>query len=222
MLLRWDDDNPAASAARRAPTWPRPPASSIQSGARREPAPASNSSVSAQSSFVELYREHFRYVWKSARRLGVRLAEADDVVQETFLTIHRLLPSYEDRGSERAWLFSVLFRIVQGHHRANRRKSELTDEGANVDTLAGSLECGPDRTAEANETARVLEAILDSLDPERRAALVLAEIEGRTMAEIGEILAINPNTVASRVRSARAHLEAAMARHRAQDSWRYK
>ena len=49
--------------------------------------------------FAELYRTHFAYVWKSARRLGVQLADLDDVVQETFLTVHRLLDSYEEQGT---------------------------------------------------------------------------------------------------------------------------
>lgn len=223
MVLRWSDDDRAATAERGAPVWPHRAASGIRKVTPGDETPTSSSTVSAPPPpFVELYRAHFAYVWKSARRLGVSSVEVDDVVQETFLTVHRLLDSYAHQGSERAWLFSVLFRIVQRHHRSNRRRSVLTDEGANVDALAGSPACGPERTAETNETVRLLETILESFDPESRAILVLAEIEGRTMAEIAEILAINPNTIASRLRAARAHLEAAMTRHRARDGWRYK
>ena len=95
-------------------------------------------------------------------------------------------------------------------------------EERDVDEMPGSLERGPERAAETNETVRLLESILDSLDPEKRAALVLSDIEGRTALEIAHILGMNPNTVASRVRAAREYVEAAMTRHRARDGWRYK
>src|SRR3954469_7790899 len=74
-------------------------------------------SSAARPVFAELYRTHFAYVWKSARRLGVQPADRDDVVQETFLTVHRLLDTYEAQGTEQGWLFAVLFRVVQRHRR---------------------------------------------------------------------------------------------------------
>ena len=203
-------------------TCPPPPVSGIHNVALDEESAPPTGAGSA--SFLELYRAHFAYVWKSARRLGVSQAEADDVVQETFLTVHRLLDTYEQQGSERSWLFSVLFRIVQRHHRTNRRRTALTEDGGSVDpdAVAGSAASAPDRTVETKETIRTLEEILDSLDPEKRAVLVLAELEEKPIAEIAEIVGTNVNTAASRLRLAREHVEAAMARHRARDGWRYK
>lgn len=171
--------------------------------------------------FVELYRTHFAYVWKSARRLGVGAAELDDVVQETFLSAHRLLDSYEARGSERSWLFSVLFRIVQRHRRSRGRWAAFAESGTDLDQIPGTARA-PDKSAETNQTVRILEGILDELDPEQRAVLVLAEIEEKPVNEIADILGINRNTAASRLRAARMHVEAAMARHRARDGWRHK
>ncbi len=223
MALRWDGDHErrhAADAGRLASQ--HPPPSATRPVPPEQPQPSSSSSaVTGSVSFIELYHQHFGYVWKSARRLGVSPAEVDDVVQETFLTVHRLLDSYNARGFERSWLFAVLFRVVQRHHRACRRRSAMTEE-RDVDAMPGSVERGPERAAEANETVRLLESILDSLDPEKRAALVLSDIEGRTAAEIAEILGMNPNTVASRIRAAREYVEAAMTRHQARDGWRYK
>lgn len=225
MVLRFNGDHDrAASVGGREPTSPPPPPDSgIQSVALRDDDTILTSSTAGDlPSFDELYREHFAYVWKSARRLGVSAAEVDDVVQETFLTVHRLIDRYAHRGSDRAWLFSVLFRIVQRHHRSNRRKGALTEGGADVDALPGPSERGPERTAETKETARLLENILDSLEPEKRAVLVLADLEERTVAEIADILGLNPNTAASRLRAAREHVEAALARHQARDRWRHK
>jgi RNA polymerase sigma-70 factor (ECF subfamily) len=161
-------------------------------------------------------------VWKSARRLGVQLADLDDVVQETFLTVHRLLDSYEEQGTEQSWLFSILFRVVQRHRRMQSRRNARTDGGAQLEALLASSADAPDRNAETGETVRLLEEILDTLDPDQRAVLVLADIEEKTVAEVAQILGLNPNTAASRLRMARGHVEAAMTRHRARDGWRLK
>jgi RNA polymerase sigma-70 factor, ECF subfamily len=172
--------------------------------------------------FVELYRTHVAYVWGAARRLGLSPAEADDVVQETFLSALRLADSYKPQGSERSWLFSLLFRAVQHHRRSHRRQTAHTEDGVNLDVLPGSSEVAPDKRAETSESVRILEEILDGLDPDRRAVLVLAEVEEKPVSEIAEILGINVNTATSRLRLAREQVEAAMARRRARDGWRYK
>lgn len=215
MVVSWSDEvrvEQSAASGLETSIFPTPPESGVQSVSPRETA----------TDFVELYRTHFAYVWKSARRLGVGPAELDDVVQETFLTIHRLLDSYDSRGSERSWLFSVLFRIVQRHRRSRGRWAAFTESGTDLDAIPGSAARAPDASAETNQTVRILEAILDDLDPERRAVLVLAEIEEKSVNEIAEILGINRYTAASRLRAARMHVEEAMARHRARDGWRYK
>ncbi len=192
-----------------------PPISGTRSVALRGRASDSNP-------FLELYRAHFAYVWQTARRLGVTPQEVDDVVQETFLAAHRLLGSYEPQGSERAWLFSLAFRVVQHHRRSHRRRPELSEDAMSFDSLPGPSASAPDRGAETSERVRILEEILDRLEPDRRAVLILAELEEKSLGEIAELLGINVNTVASRLRLAREHVEAALARHRARDGWRYK
>lgn len=190
------------------------------------PAGASPEATLATSAeFVALYRRQVAYVWKSARRLGLTAPEADDVVQETFLAVLRLAPGYVSLGSERAergWLFAVLVRVTQHHRRSHRRWMGRAEVGLNLDVLPDSNVRSPDSRAEVREGARILEEILDGLDADRRAVLVLAEFEERPVSEIAEILGIKLNTAASRLRLAREQVEAAIARHRARDGWRYK
>ncbi|MBN9163967.1 MAG: RNA polymerase sigma factor [Myxococcales bacterium] len=197
-------------------TFPPPPASGIQSVALRErPTPGS-------SSLMELYRSHVKYVWKAARRLGLTPTEADDAVQETFLTAHRRAASYDARGFERSWLFSILYNVVLHHRRSHQRRTARTEDGFDLDVLPSPSSVAPDQRAETSEGARILEEILAGLEPERRAVLVLAEFEERPVSEIAEILGINVSTATSRLRLAREQVEAAMARRRARDGWRYK
>ena len=192
-------------------------------------AAASSSSVAIREasdptsrSFIELYRAQAEYVWTSARRLGVPEAEADDVVQETFLRALRLTGTNPEIDSERSWLFSILFRVVQHHRRSNLRRSARTEDGVDLEILPGAVETAPDRRAENIESVRILEGILDGLEPERRAVLVLAELEEKPLNEIAAILGINASTATSRLRLAREQVEVALSRRRARDGWRYK
>ncbi len=171
---------------------------------------------------MELYRSHVKYVWKAARRLGLTPSEADDAVQETFLTAHRRAASYDARGFERSWLFSILYNVVLHHRRSHQRRSARTEDGFDLDVLPSPSSVAPDQRAETSERARILEEILVGLEPERRAVLVLAEFEERPVSEIAEILGINESTATSRLRLAREQVEAAIARRRARDGWRYK
>ena len=148
----------------------------------------------------------------SARRLGIDGAAIDDVVQDTFVVVHRRLDDFEARSSMKTWLYGILRRVVADHRRAHRRKSAHVA----VESLTPSiLEDGaraPDACAEQAESVRLLRHVLTQLDPEKREVFVLAELEGMTMVEIGEALEVNPNTVAARLRAARRLFEEALAR----------
>ncbi len=176
----------------------------------------------ASSDFGELYQTHLTYVWKTACRLGVAPADVEDVVQEIFLTAHRRREEFETQANERSWLFAIAYNVVLHHRRSRRRRTAITEGGMNPDVFPDAIGNGPDRSAETNEAVRLLESILDTLDPEKRAVLVLAELEEKSLSEIASILAINVNTAASRLRLGREAVEAAMARHRARDGWRFK
>ncbi len=95
----------------------------------------------------------------------------------------------------------MLFRVVQRHRRTHSRRSALNDDATQVDALPASSARAPDKSAETGETVRLLEEILDALDPDQRAVLVLADIEEKTVAEVASILDINNNTAASRLRA---------------------
>jgi RNA polymerase sigma-70 factor (ECF subfamily) len=116
----------------------------------------------------------------------------------------------------------MLYRIVQRHRSWTSRRTALTDEEANLDALPASPASGPERDLENHEAVRAFEAILDRLDPEKRAVLVLAEIEEKSLGEIAKILDLNANTVASRLRLARERVRAEIARQSARDGWRLK
>lgn len=166
--------------------------------------------------FDDVYRAHFSFAWRSAKRLGVRDEALDDVVQEVFMVVHRRLDSFEGRSTLRTWLFGITARVVRDHRRTVKRRQ--TEGGVDPDTLASPAAGG----AESAEAVRVLHAILDELDDDRREVFVMAELEQAPVPEIAEALGINLNTAYSRLRAARQDFEQALARHRARDEWRLR
>jgi RNA polymerase sigma-70 factor (ECF subfamily) len=166
-------------------------------------------------SFEEVYEAHVDFLWRNARRLGVRADAVDDVLQQVFLVVHRRRSEVVWGGSERAWLFAILVRVVREHKRSLRRKSPhgfhdqvdpdvLPDEGARA----------ADETIARREAAHLLEAWLEALDDDKRQVFVLADLEQMTAREISEATGTNPSTVASRLRAARIQIVDAAARHR--------
>ncbi|MGO8993657.1 MAG: RNA polymerase sigma factor [Polyangiaceae bacterium] len=177
-----------------------------------------------QPRFEEVYGEHFPFVWRSVRRLGVDSSAVDDVVQEIFLVVHRRLAEFEARSSMKTWLFGVVLRVVRQHRRTLRRKPAQLGGGAamdpDVERVRDTAERGPHERAAEREAVRTLHAILDELDDDKREVFVLSELEQMTVPEIAEAVETNVNTVYSRLRAARRDFDQAVLRYRARDQWR--
>jgi RNA polymerase sigma-70 factor, ECF subfamily len=179
----------------------------------------------AVPTFEEIYDKHFGFVWRSVRRLGVNEGAVDDVVQETFLVVHRRLAEFEGRSSINTWLFGILVRVARDHRRHQRRKAphSLHAEGAiDPETLTARADQSPHENAMKTEAVHTLHAILDELDDEKREVFILAELEQLTAPEIAEALSLNLNTTYSRLRAARQEFDEAVTRNRARDEWRQR
>jgi RNA polymerase sigma-70 factor (ECF subfamily) len=172
--------------------------------------------------FGEVYEEFFAFVWRSARRLGTPEESIDDVVQEIFLVVHRRLPEFEGRSSLKTWLFGIVLNIVRAHRRSLRTKQPHVidaERRADPETLSDAGP-RPDEILSKAEAARVVDALLEALDDDKREVFVLAELEQLAAPEIAAALGIPVNTVYSRLRLARQDFATAAARHRARDEWR--
>jgi RNA polymerase sigma-70 factor (ECF subfamily) len=173
-------------------------------------APRRGASVQAPP-FSSLYDAHFAFVWRNLRRLGVRHEQLDDAAQDTFLVVFRRLEDFQGHSSLRTWLFGILLRVARDHRRraARRPTAPLEEEPAGPDSD------GPEAQARVHEASRRLHRLLESLDEDRRAVFVMAELEQMSVPEIAETIGANVNTVYSRLRLARRDFEAALARDRA-------
>jgi RNA polymerase sigma-70 factor (ECF subfamily) len=162
------------------------------------------------------YDEHFDFVWRSLRRLGVPEAAVDDAAQDVFVVAFRRQSEFEGRSSIRTWLFGIAWNRARELVRGTRRRAE--DPLPEVLPPAAGLD--QEQAAIQREALGLAYRLLDELAPERRAVLLMAEVEEMTAAEIAEISRVPLNTVYSRIRLARRDFEAALKRSRARGQGR--
>jgi RNA polymerase sigma-70 factor, ECF subfamily len=163
------------------------------------------------TSFEQLYREHFRYVWRSLRRLGVSESEIQDATQDVFVVAHAKLPEFQRRSKLSTWLFAICYRHALERHRRRRKQPEPIE--AVVDSVADQAAV-PVEALQRNEGLKLLARILDQMSVEQRAVFVLYELEELDGEEIAATLALPRGTVHSRLRAAREHFFRVVGRER--------
>ncbi len=138
------------------------------------------------------------------------------MTQEVFVVVHKTLARFEGRSSVRTWLFGMARNLAYRHRRAvGRRIKTASGEEWAVDRAHDEAARSAHDLVERSEAARVLEALLDAMDDEKREAFVLVELEEMTMPEVADALGINVNTAYTRLRAARQQFEEALVRYRA-------
>jgi len=156
-------------------------------------------------SLRQIFDEHARYVWRTLRHLGIPEADAPDLCQEVFVTVHRKLSSFEGRSSLRTWLYGICIRIASEHRRRPhvRKETQLSEPAREAHEEQATA---PDSSAEQRSAVQHL---LSVLDEDKRQVVVLYEIEGFSMKEVAEILECPVQTAYSRLHAARALMLAA-------------
>jgi len=161
--------------------------------------------------FRALFEAELTYVIGTLRRLGVREADLEDLAHEVFVAVHGALATYDRARPLRPWLFGIAFRIASDY----RRKARFSRESprAEADDRADAAPLADERLADEQARRIVIEA-LDHLDLDRRAVLVMHDIDGCPIPEIARTLSIPLNTAYSRLRLGREQLKAAVKRVR--------
>jgi RNA polymerase sigma-70 factor, ECF subfamily len=177
--------------------------------------PAQTSSAVGSELLRRLAELYYRDVWAVLRRLGVPPEGLADATQHVFL-VAASKPEIIRSGSERPFLISIAVRTAANMRRAQktRRARHVDEDSANFPGSAPPA----DELVEQRRLRVLLDRALDRLVPELREPFVLFELEGLTLDEIAETLAIPRGTVASRLRRARELFQAAARRLEARRS----
>ena len=169
------------------------------------------------AAFELIMRRHNRRLFRLARSILRNGAEAEDVVQETYVRGFAKLDEF--RGpSFSAWLARIAYHEALARLRGWGRVVSLHDQVGDgdgdadvrrVETMT-SPHPDPESLRGHGELRRMLEDAIDALPDEFRAVFVLRAVEGMSVAETAEALAIPPETVKTRFHRARLRLQAAL------------
>ena len=167
----------------------------------------------------QLYDSHFSFVWRNLRRLGVPDAIIEDAAQDVFLVVHRRWDSFDARWSSvETWLFGILMRVARNHRRSLRRRAWAIPSTGDIIDVVPSPAAGPADLVARREAGALLDRLLDSLDEEKRAIIVLVDVEQMSVPQAAESLEVNLNTAYWRLRTARTQLRKSLARIRATEN----
>lgn len=152
--------------------------------------------------FESLVERYHPACLRFARHLLGEPADAEDVVQETFLRAYEALDRYHERDSFRAWLFQILVNRCRtaGARRARRDARQVRDDAAVHATVPGD--------ARALDVARRLERALEGLDAAHREAFLLRVGEEMDYDAIARLTGAGVSALKMRVKRARDHVRA--------------
>jgi RNA polymerase sigma-70 factor (ECF subfamily) len=169
-----------------------------------------------QADFAEQATPYLDQLYAAAMRMTRNPADAEDLVQETFIRAYRGFGGFQDGTNLRAWLYRILTNTFINTYRAAQRRpeqSELDDvEELYLYRRIGGLEAASlgrsaeDELMDLFTDTQVKDAI-DALPEQFRLAVLLADVDGFSYKEIAEILDVPIGTVMSRLHRGRKSLQ---------------
>ncbi len=172
-----------------------------------------------QSEFAALAMEYMSALYTAALRMTRNQADAEDLVQETYLKAYRSFGGFEAGTNLKAWLYRILTNTYINTYRARKRRPEQADV-ENVEDLylyhqlAAGTAAGVGRSAEDEVldqfTDDDVKAAIEALPDTFRMAVLLSDVEGFSYKEIAEITDVPIGTVMSRLHRGRKALQKAL------------
>ncbi|MBM9504579.1 RNA polymerase sigma factor [Streptomyces sp. KK5PA1] len=160
-----------------------------------------------EEAFEVLVRRHGPELLRLARRLLGGDGDAEDAVQEAFVSAWRRLPEFRRDAAFRTWMYRIVTNRCLNVLRARRPVQPLE---AAPEPEAPEHTASPERAAESAAAVAALGRALAGLTPEQRACWVLRELHGLSYDEIAAAVGIGEPAVRGRIFRARKHLTEVM------------
>lgn len=148
--------------------------------------------------FKELFERHAPGLLRLMQRELFAREEANDLVQQTFLHLHRARRDFDPTQRFKPWLYTIALNLKREHFRRRRRRPEVLGN-------AGDERSAEPRGQEVLEARRSVSWALGQLPEENRTVIELHWFEGLSFAEVAKALGIG--TVAAKVRAHRGYVK---------------
>jgi RNA polymerase sigma-70 factor (ECF subfamily) len=176
---------------------------------RARSAPPSEGASGRATAFESEALAEIDSLYRTALRLTRVPADAEDLVQDTYLKAFRAADSFEPGTNLRAWLFTILHNSARNRFR-DRARDAVTIDSETVDRAADSPATGGGETPETlllrDTLTPDVQAAIDALPDAFRQAVWLRDVEEFSYAEIAEMVNVPAGTVMSRISRGRRML----------------
>lgn len=167
--------------------------------------------IAGNEAAIEMFvRQYETGVFRLALSIVGDALEANEITQETFIAALRSLPSYQEKKSLKAWLYTIALNHSRSHLRKRKVRERLQATLTNIFRIETQKQISPEEAVLQNEKEKQLWSSLNQLDEPHRTVVVLRYFHELSVTEISEILSVNEGTIHSRLHSAREKLRNAL------------
>ena len=177
-----------------------------------------------ERAFRQLVERYQRRIYQLALGMTKDPDDAMDIAQETFVRVHKYLPSFKGDSSFFTWTYRIATNLcLDAQRRKGRSERVELDEGNEaeieeaMDPPSHAL-AGPQRQALNDELKGKLEEALQGLSENHRAILLLREVDGLSYEELAKVLDIRKGTVMSRLFHARLKMQKKLREYLGEDA----
>lgn len=167
-----------------------------------------------RAAFEDLVRMYYRQIHRWALGVTGDPDDADDIVQEVLVRLHKRLRSYAEKSKFTTWLYQVTRNTALEQTRKRTRRSRLLVGFRRTQPVKDTVEEKPLEQMQAAQVVDQIRTSFEALPPRQRQVFDLADLQGISPSEIGKMLDMNPVTVRANLCKARRTIRSTiLARH---------
>jgi RNA polymerase sigma-70 factor (ECF subfamily) len=152
--------------------------------------------------FRQLYFQYRGMVARLAYNITGRPQDLEDIIQETFLQVHRSIGSFQGESKFSTWLYRLTINVSMQYVRQSKKTAGVTYSIDDVRNLSDEAQSPEDHVLEVQKRKVLMDA-LEKISPKKRTVFILHELQGVEAKEIARILRIPTLTVRTRLFYAR-------------------
>jgi RNA polymerase sigma-70 factor (ECF subfamily) len=176
--------------------------------------------VGDHEAFEALFQRYVNTMYRQAIRLLGQQPEAEEVVQEVFLTVYEKVHAFREQSAFSTWLYRITVNAALSKLRRRRRSEEFCldeylprfrDDGHHLVRPVADWSNELEERLASEEVQRLIQEAIEQLPPTDKAVVVLSDLDGLSDREIGAALGVSVGAVKSRLHRARLFLRGKLA-----------
>tara|TARA_B100000315_G_scaffold121629_1_gene111463 strand:+ start:3290 stop:3898 length:609 start_codon:yes stop_codon:yes gene_type:complete len=156
-----------------------------------------------ESAFSRVVEEYADFAYNVAYRMLHNVEDAEDAVQEAFISAYRAFPRFKGASKVSTWLYRIVVNSCLMKIRKDKSRAKYLIQTDYNDEVSRSWTADPEQAAISGELRDVVESELGKLSPELRATVVMRDVQGLTTEESAETLGLSIAAFKSRLHRAR-------------------